>query len=62
MYFPFARGKAFDTFDDGITYIAEILPGLYHIAMGYDFLEEGHRSPDFSNELMEWVRGHVEKA
>ena len=62
MYFPFARGKAFDTFDDGITYIAEILPGLYHIAMGYDFLEEGHSSPDFSNELMEWVRGHVEKA
>ncbi len=63
MYRPFGRDKAFDTYDDGITYIAEILPGLYHIAMGYDFLsEENHKSPDFSDELMAWVKNHVEKA
>ena len=63
FYFPFGRGKAFDTYDDGITYIAEILPGLYHIALGYDFLEpEKHHSPHFSDELMSWVKGHVEKA
>ena len=63
MYFPFGTGKAFDTYDDGITYIAEILPGLYHIAMGYDFLEpDSHRSPQFSDDLMAWVKGHVEKA
>ena len=63
MYSPFGRGKAFDTFDDGITYIAEILPGLYHIAMGYDFLsKEDHKSPDFSDELMAWVKKHTEKA
>lgn len=63
MYYPFGRGKAFDTFDDGITYIAEILPGLYHIAMGYDYVREGAtKSPAFSDELMAWVKGHVEKA
>ena len=63
MYSPFGRGKAFDTYDDGITYIAEILPGLYHIAMGYDFLDKNsHHSPVFSDELMEWVKSHIEKA
>lgn len=62
MYNPFGRDKAFDTYDDGITYIAEILPGLYHIAMGYDFLDaEYHGSPEFSDELMAWVKSHVEK-
>ena len=40
MYFPFSKNKAFDTYDDGTTYIAEILPGLYHIAMGYDHIED----------------------
>ena len=63
MYHPFGRGKAFDTFDDGITYIAEILPGLYHIAMGYDYVKDaGIKSPTFSDELMAWVKAHVEKA
>lgn len=63
MYRPFGKGKAFDTYDDGTTYIAEILPGLYHIAMGYDFVEKnGTRYPAFSDELMAWVKGHVEKA
>ncbi len=63
MYFPFSKDKAFDTYDDGTTYIAEILPGLYHIAMGYDFLDkEHHGSPEFSDELMEWVKNHIEKA
>ncbi|MBQ4604626.1 MAG: metallophosphoesterase [Clostridia bacterium] len=63
MYTPFGRGKAFDTYDDGITYIAEILPGLYHIAMGYD--AEDKKSlhyPYFSDELMAWVKSHTEKA
>ncbi len=63
MYHPFGRGKAFDTFDDGITYIAEILPGLYHIAMGYDYVRDnGIKSPTFSDELMAWVKEHTEKA
>lgn len=63
MYHPFGRGKAFDTFDDGITYIAEILPGLYHIAMGYDHVENnGVKYPAFSDELMAWVKAHTEKA
>ncbi len=63
MYAPFGRDKAFDTYDDGITYIAEILPGLYHIAMGYD--AEDKKSlhyPYFSDELMAWVKSHTEKA
>ncbi len=63
MYYPFGRDKAFDTFDDGTTYIAEILPGLYHIAMGYDAEDKKTlHYPYFSDELMEWVREHVEKA
>ncbi len=63
LYHPFGRGKAFDTFDDGTTYIAEILPGLYHIAMGYDTEDKDSlHYPYFSDELMEWVKGHVEKA
>lgn len=63
MYHPFGRGKAFDTFNDGITYIAEIMPGLYHIAMGYDYInDDGIKSPSFSDELMAWVKTHVEKA
>ncbi len=63
MYYPFARGKAFDTFDDGTTYIAEILPGLYHIAMGYDAEDKKSlRQPYFSDELMAWVKSHTEKA
>lgn len=63
MYEPFGRGKAFDTYDDGTTYIAEILPGLYHIAMGYDAEDkESMHYPYFSDGLMEWVKSHVEKA
>ncbi len=63
MYNPFGRDKAFDTYDDGITYIAEILPGLYHIAMGYDAEDEKSKhNPYFSDELMEWVKGHTERA
>ena len=60
MYYPFGRDKAFDTFTDDITYIAEILPGLYYIAMGYDFDPQG-RGSVFSDELMAWVKDHTEK-
>lgn len=63
MYYPFGRDKAFDTYDDGTTYIAEILPGLYHIAMGYDAEDkESMHYPYFSDELMQWVSIQVEKA
>jgi hypothetical protein len=63
MYNPFGRDKAFDTYDDDITYIAEILPGLYHIAMGYDSeAKESLHYPYFSDELMAWVKCHTEKA
>ena len=57
MYYPFGRDKAFDTYDDGTTYIAEILPGLYHIAMGYDAEDqETLHYPYFSDELMEQLK------
>lgn len=63
MYYPFGRDKAFDRYDDGTTYIAEILPGLYHIAMGYDAQEKDTlHYPYFSDELMAWVKSHTEKA
>lgn len=64
LYYPFGRDKAFDIYDgDDTTFIAEILPGLYHIAMGYDAMDKSSKhSPYFSDELMEWVKGHVEKA
>lgn len=63
MYAPFGRDKAFDTFDDGTTYIAEMLPGLYHIAMGYEAEDKKSKHyPYFTDELMEWVREHVERA
>ena len=60
MYYPFGRDKGFDRFNDDTTYIAEILPGLYYIAMGYDYDPDG-RGCVFSDELMAWVKGHVEK-
>ena len=60
MYYPFGRDKGFDTYEgDDTTFIAEILPGLYYIAMGYDSTDDG---PVFSDELMAWVRKHTEKA
>ncbi len=60
MYYPFGRDKGFDIYKgDDTTFIAEILPGLYHITMGYDSTEDG---PVFSDELMEWIKGHTEKA
>ena len=63
MYYPFGRDKAFDTYDDGTTFIAEILPDLYYIALGYDFTSEDRlHSPAFSDGLMEWVKGHTERA
>ena len=63
MYYPFGRDKGFDTYDDGTTYIAEILPGLYHIAMGYDAEDkETMHYPYFSDGLMAWVKEHAEKA
>ena len=60
MYYPFGRDKGFDSFKDDTTYIAEILPGLYYIALGYDTDPESH-SPIFSDELMAWVKAHAEK-
>ncbi len=64
MYYPFGRDKAFDVYDgDDTTYIAEILPGLYYIAMGYDQIKtENSHGPDFSDGLMTWVKGHTDKA
>ena len=60
IYYPFGREKGFDVYEgDDTTYIAEILPGLYHITMGYDSTEDG---PVFSDELMAWVKAHTEKA
>lgn len=61
-YYPFGRDKGFDSFDDDTTYIAEILPGLYYIALGYDEITiDGTAYPCFSDELMNWVKGHSEK-
>lgn len=64
MYYPFGRDKAFATYyGDDTTYIAEILPGLYHIAMGYDAEEKPSlHHPYFTDELMAWVKNQVEKA
>lgn len=60
MYYPFGRDKGFDVYEgDDTTFIAEILPGLYHIAMGYYSTPDG---PVFSDELMTWVKDHTEKA
>ncbi len=62
LYYPYGRFKGFDAFDDDTTYIAEILPGLYYIVMGYTLTsEDGENMPAFSDELMAWVKGHVEK-
>lgn len=61
-YYPFGRNKGFDSFNDDTTYIAEILPGLYYIALGYDHIcIDGTNYPCFSDELMNWVKGHAEK-
>lgn len=55
IYNPFGRNKGFNKYQgDDTTYIAEILPGLYYITLGYDFLESG--APSFSDELMAWVK------
>lgn len=60
MYYPFGRDKGFDIYEgDDTTFIAEILPGLYYIAMGYDSTDDG---PVFSDELMAWVKKHTEAA
>ena len=61
-YYPFGRDKGFDTFGDDTTYIAEILPGLYYIALGYDKITiDGTGYPCFSDEMMDWVKAHAEK-
>lgn len=62
MYYPFGRDKGFDKYDgDDTTYIAEILPGLYYIAMGYDNIsDENNIGPAFSDGLMQWVKEHVD--
>lgn len=64
MYYPFGRDKAFDIYSgDDTTYIAEILPNLYYIALGYDYMDNiNNHHPDFSDELMAWVKDHAEKA
>ncbi len=64
MYYPYGRDKGFDYYKgDDTTYIAEILPGLYYIAMGYDLTsEDKNNMPSFSDELMKWVKGHVDAA
>ena len=62
MYYPFGRDKGFDSFSgDDTTYIAEILPGLFYIALGYDTDPE-ERGCQFSDGLMAWIKSHVEKA
>ena len=62
MYYPFGRDKAFDTFSDDTTYIAEILPKLWYIALGYDLTTNNTHDPAFSGELLEWVKKQTEKA
>lgn len=64
MYYPFGRDKASDTFDgDDTTYIAEILPGLRYIVMGYKLTsDDGLTDPAFSDEQMAWVKKHADKA
>lgn len=60
MYYPYGRDKAFDKYDgDDTSFIAEILPGLYYIAMGYTPSKNG---PTLSDGLMAWVKGHTDKA
>ncbi len=62
-YYPFGRDKGFDIFSgDDTTYIAEILPGLYYIALGSARIRiDGTTYPCFSDEVMEWIKGHAEK-
>ncbi len=64
MYYPFGRDKAIAVYEgDDTTYVAEILPGLRYIALGYDLTgNEGKHDPVFSEELMEWTSLQVEKA
>lgn len=64
MYYPYGRDKAFEIYSgDDTTYIAEILPGLYYIALGYDVEDrESIHNPYFSDELMSWVKAQVLKA
>ena len=60
MYYPYGRDKGFDIYeDDDTTFIAEILPNLYYIALGYDSTPDG---PVFSDELMAWVKNHTDRA
>ena len=60
MYYPYGRDKGFDIYEgDDTTFIAEILPDLYYIALGYDSTADG---PALSDELMAWVKKHTEKA
>lgn len=60
MYYPYGRDKGFDIYEgDDTTFIAEILPNLYYIALGYDSTPDG---PVFSDELMAWVKNHTDKA
>ncbi len=64
MYYPYGRDKAIAVYDgDDTTYIAEILPGLRYIAMGYDLVsDEGKHDPEFSEELMVWTEVQIKKA
>ncbi len=65
MYYKFGRDKAFDIYDgDDTSFIAEILPGLYYIVMGYEHIEKDgvEYAPVFTDGLMEWIKGHTEKA
>lgn len=64
MYYPFGRDKSIAKFDgDDTTYVAEILPGLRYIALGYVFTaEDNEHGPVFTDELMAWVREQVEAA
>jgi hypothetical protein len=64
MYYPFGRDKAIAWYEkDDTTYVAEILPGLRYIALGYIFTaEDNEHGPAFTDELMSWVKEQVEKA
>lgn len=60
MYYPYGRDKGFDIYEgDDTTFIAEILPNLYYIALGYDSTPDG---PVFADELMAWVKNHTDRA
>lgn len=57
MYFPFGRNKSIKVYEsDSITFCAELFPGLYYIALGYDYTSQDNvHDPKFSDSLISWA-------